>query len=215
MLLFAFPLSHTMFVTYTHIDEIKAPEKKRQVISYQIRRRKQLKATSAAVPKHDARKTHPSSALPSSGQKGGRVDNQRPQLPKETMHVDDPRSSVQEVEARHRQESAMCVSLGGLRGEPFNTYPVNNSYRVQLMVDYCELRRRLFVLRGEKNVTECSASHPGLCTQELSHLHDQRWAKLAIIAPVPHGSASRFALRWTCYADVVNLPIHFNIDFGF
>ncbi|KAI1619110.1 hypothetical protein EDD36DRAFT_481155 [Exophiala viscosa] len=45
-----------MFITYTHVDDIKAPAKKRQVHLYQNRRRKEIKAASTALSKNHAAK---------------------------------------------------------------------------------------------------------------------------------------------------------------
>ncbi|KIX94697.1 uncharacterized protein Z520_09743 [Fonsecaea multimorphosa CBS 102226] len=110
-----------MFITYTHVDQIKSRAKKWQVNSYQNQRRRELKDRSAGSQRT---RVLPWQQIPRrSGGARGVSDHGG-------VEGDDPHGAVIPFEA------PLPTSPGSLRSDPFNSYPMQSSGRVQLTVDY-------------------------------------------------------------------------------
>ncbi|KIW33056.1 uncharacterized protein PV07_04556 [Cladophialophora immunda] len=125
-----------MFITYTHVDQLKSRAKKWQVNSYQNRRRRELKATLPATDK-SSRSQRPR-VLPWKQAPPGPGQGHRDQHWGEStwdateggVEGDDVHGAVVPF------EPPLQTSPGSLRSDPFNSYPMEPSSRVQLTVDY-------------------------------------------------------------------------------
>ncbi|OAP59786.1 hypothetical protein AYL99_04788 [Fonsecaea erecta] len=129
-----------MFITYTHVDQLKSRAKKWQVNSYQNQRRRELKATLPATD-NSARSQRP------------KVLSWKKQVPSGSdealrRHLNRGRSvggssdagGIDEGDDEHVAivlfESPLPTAPGGLRCDPFNSYPMEPTGRVQATVDY-------------------------------------------------------------------------------
>jgi len=119
------------FVTYTHIDQLKAPEKRRQVNTYAARHIKQtrhLKAT-RLLTKPGTRPRILQWGL----RKADALDSPVP--PNTEVAV---ANSPDEIDPRIFDDyGSPSTVLGSFRNDPFNSYPIPVSPRIQLIIDHC------------------------------------------------------------------------------
>lgn len=112
-----------MFITYTHVDQIRSQAKKWQVQSYQNLRRHEVKSKSTRTKK--PRVLPWSQALNILGNTGA---------PTTSGSSPEDGGVVFFVEEKNLSETV----IGSLRRDPFDSWPMENTRRVQLTVDYCE-----------------------------------------------------------------------------
>jgi hypothetical protein len=129
-----------MFITYTHVDQIRSRSKKWQVQSYQNARRHALKAavrsTDVSVRAREPTILPWTRALRAATETSTRQSaNELPERAFESLSKDPIVGFLVE------DEPQIQTAVGSLRREPFSAYPMENSQRVQLTVDYCTLIR--------------------------------------------------------------------------
>ncbi|KAJ9609407.1 hypothetical protein H2200_005734 [Cladophialophora chaetospira] len=115
-----------MFITYTHVDEIKSRAKKWQVQSYQNLRRRALRPTLPTTDR-SARERRPR-MLP--WKQASRL------LAETSGSTSESSSEDQSVVFVVEDEDPFRTAIGSLRRDPFNSWPMENTGRVQLTVDY-------------------------------------------------------------------------------
>ena len=130
-----------MFITYTHVDQIRSRAKKWQVQSFQNLRRHEVKATApATLPAADksVRTRKPPVLLGKSASRtlapsrGGKLAENLSRSTSENNFENDNWVLVVE------DDDPLRTAIGSLRREPFESWPMESNGRVQLTVDYCE-----------------------------------------------------------------------------
>lgn len=131
-----------MFITYTHVDQLKSRAKKWQVNSYQNQRRKELKANLLTSSGTAVLTRRPRGGLifrhstrgrsKTAVQHGGRAVEATPKdlalLLAEEVDID----------LLIEDKAPIQTAVATLRRDPFNSYPMDQSPLVQATVDYCE-----------------------------------------------------------------------------
>ncbi|KIW80904.1 hypothetical protein Z517_03927 [Fonsecaea pedrosoi CBS 271.37] len=128
-----------MFITYTHVDQLKSRAKKWQVSSYQNQRRKELKATLPATDKSARSKRPRVLTWKQIPQEAGNVGSDQTEERSTAPSWDDDDDRVKSEDVRVAVvswEPHLQAAPGSLRCDPFNSYPMQSSGRVQLTVDY-------------------------------------------------------------------------------
>ena len=121
-----------MFVTYTHVDDIKSRAKKWQVQSYQNRRRHELKETPSAksrITRGERSKVGQRQKAPQQAAKS------------ETALTDSNYDDFAQDDALQlffEDEPPIRTAVGSLRRDQFNSWPMEDTGPVQLAMDYCE-----------------------------------------------------------------------------
>ena len=134
-----------MFITYTHVDQLKAREKRWQVNSYQNRRRKQLKA---ALPSTgvSARASRPRvlqwGTTNSPRERSGAHKPVNARVLSDLAEGTADSEIVQSTAPVVEKTPLVSTTLRSLRRDPFNSYPLNNNTEcVQWSIDFCKPQR--------------------------------------------------------------------------
>jgi hypothetical protein len=114
-----------MFINYTHGDDIRSRRKKWQVQSFQNQRRRELKPT---LPSTDTAHR-------------GRIPKVLPWKQASRAEGTDIKSETtledEDILLFIKDETPLRTAIGSLRRDPFNSWPMENSRRLELTVDYC------------------------------------------------------------------------------
>lgn len=128
-----------MFVTYTHVDELKSPSKRWQVNSYHRRRYMSLRPT---LPSTDlsARSSRPR-VLPWRTKNTTRHAKEAEPLALKDPSLDSreiPRAGLLQNDEETIDDLTPVQIVGGIRRDPFKSFPSEQLPNVHWTIDYCE-----------------------------------------------------------------------------